>query len=175
MKYELVILDRDGVINFPAPDGEYVFTKKSFVLYDDVKIFIKELLNHKIKVAIASNQRGIALNIYSREDVESLHQIFLNACGLGDADVRLFYCPHNIDECECRKPKPGLLIESLTTLNVKASRAVFIGDKESDGDAARALAIDFMKLTRGIHSPKKNEFDSLTACLPDLLGNYDVK
>jgi D-glycero-D-manno-heptose 1,7-bisphosphate phosphatase len=170
MTRKLVILDRDGVINVPAQNNDYVYRVEDFKLYGDVGIFFEELLKYDKKIAIATNQRGIARNLYTAEDVELLHEHMLSICNLTHDDISLFYCPHEIDTCECRKPKPGLLISALSILGFEKDQAIFIGDKASDRQAAESAGIEFINLNRDSLPTTKSEMKSLIECLPLILG-----
>ena len=170
MTHELVILDRDGVINVPAQDNDYIYKVEDFKLYSDVEIFFTELLKYDKKIAIATNQRGIAKNLYTSQDVELLHEHMLSICNLTHHDIALFYCPHEIDTCECRKPKPGLLNSALSILGMEKDQAIFIGDKASDRQAAENAGIEFINLNRDSLSTSKSEMKTLIDCIPLILG-----
>ena len=169
MTHELVILDRDGVINVPAQGNNYIYEMEDFKVYSDVQIFFTEILRHGKKIAIATNQRGIAKDLYTSQDVELLHRHMLSICNLSQEDVALFYCPHEIDTCECRKPKPGLLNSALSSLGIEKDQAVFIGDTASDRQAAESAGIEFINLNRDSLSISKGEVKSLLECLPLIL------
>ncbi len=169
MTYKLVILDRDGVINVPARDKNYIYELEDFELYSDVEVFFKEILKQGKKIAIATNQRGIARNLYTAQDVELLHEYMLYLCKLNLDDVSLFYCPHDINACECRKPKPGLLISALLSLGIEKDQAVFIGDATSDRQAAENAGIEFIEMNRDSLPTTKDRVKSLLECLPLIL------
>ena len=169
MTHELVILDRDGVINVPALDNNYIYEMEDFKVYSDVHLFFTEILKHGKKIAIATNQRGIAKDLYTGQDVELLHRHMLSVCNLTQEDVTLFYCPHEIDVCECRKPKPGLLNSAISSFGIEKDQAIFIGDKASDRQAAENAGIEFIKLNRDSLPATKGEINSLMEFLPLIL------
>jgi D-glycero-D-manno-heptose 1,7-bisphosphate phosphatase len=169
VSYKLIILDRDGVINVPDKDKKYIFHRRDFVLYNDVGTFFSIVLKENKKLAIATNQRGIAQNLYTPQDVELLHQDMLSSCGLEPDDVTLFFCPHEANMCNCRKPKPGLLNSALVQLKIEKNEAIFIGDKLSDQQAAKIAGIDFIKLNRDANGSTKSEVRSLLECLPIIM------
>ena len=166
MTYKLVILDRDGVINEPSSTGGYIHREQDFHIYKDVKPFLDNLFNRGIKIAIATNQRGIALNLYSMNDVQALHKSFLELCGFKSDKIPIYCCPHDLDECDCRKPKPGLLKLCLEESGVEVRDAVFIGDQETDRLAAKSIDIDFIKISRSKDVPlsSTSEASTLTEC-----------
>jgi len=169
MTYELVILDRDGVINVPARGKNYIYELEDFELYSDVEVFFREILKQGKKIAIATNQRGIARNLYTAQDVELLHEYMLHLCKLNLDDVSLFYCPHDINACECRKPKPGLLNSAVSSLGIEKDQAVFIGDAVSDREAAENAGIEFIEMNRDLLPTSKDAVKSLLECLPLIL------
>ena len=169
MTYKLVILDRDGVINVPAKGKNYIYKVEDFKLYSDVEIFFREILKHGKRIAIATNQRGIARDLYTAQDVELLHEYMLHMCKLNLDDVSLFYCPHEINTCECRKPKPGLLNSAVSSSGIENDQAVFIGDAASDHQAAESAGIEFIKINRDLLPTDKGAVKSLLECLPLIL------
>ena len=104
-----VFLDRDGVINKKMPEGRYVTRWEEFELLPGVVEAIDRLNRARIRVLVVSNQRGIAKELYSAEDLRAIHEKFqaeLAACG---AHIDGFYfCPHDKNACDCRKPLPGM-------------------------------------------------------------------
>ena len=169
MTYKLVILDRDGVINVPAKGKNYIYKVEDFKLYSDVEVFLREILRNGKKIAIATNQRGIARNLYTAQDVELLHEYMLHLCKLNLDDVSLFICPHEINTCECRKPKPGLLNSAVSSLGSEKDQAVFIGNAASDRQAAENAEIEFIEMNRDLLPTTKGAVKSLLECLPLIL------
>lgn len=156
MKYKLVLLDRDGVINHPAKKHQrYVYKESDFLIYDDVSTFIQEVFKAGAKVAVITNQRGIGLGIYTQKDVMNLHDILIKHCNIENNQLKIFFCPHDFDECGCRKPKSGLLRQAIESESLSYSEVLFIGDQESDRLAAFDLHVDFIKLSRRVYSTDK--------------------
>lgn len=155
MKYKLVLLDRDGVINYPSERQKYVYEESDFLIYDDVNTFIHEVFKAGTKVAIITNQRGISLGIYTQKEVMNLHDILIKHCNIESHQLKIFFCPHDLDECECRKPKSGLLRQAIESESLSYSEVLFIGDQESDRLAAFHLDVDFIKLSRHDYSTDK--------------------
>jgi D-glycero-D-manno-heptose 1,7-bisphosphate phosphatase len=146
----LVIIDRDGCINAPRHDLEYIHQEKDFHLYSDALDFCREATSLGIRLAIATNQQGIGKNMFSLEDVYSLHQVFLRKLPLDDQCFPIYVCPHlsNDSFCDCRKPKPGLLFKAMAYFNAPPKTVLFIGDSFSDKVAAERAGIDFCYLDR---------------------------
>ena len=147
---KLVMMDRDGCINELATSHEsrYVFDLKDFRLFDDVKYFFKSLASRGLFAAVVTNQRGIALGLYSMSEVFSLHSHFLSIVNQSSSMIPIFICPHDENECDCRKPKPGLLMLAMKHFSVRTEETVYVGDQESDALAAQSLGITFIRLVR---------------------------
>lgn len=128
----LVILDRDGVINQDSPD--YIKTPDEFIMIPGSANAILQLNKAGIKVAVATNQSGVARGLYSEETLIQMHQKMHDELKKVGAHIDLIkYCPHHPDEkCFCRKPNPGMLIDIGKSLNVDLKNAVMIGDRIRD-------------------------------------------
>lgn len=129
-----VFLDRDGVINEKMPEGRYVGSLSDFKILPGVVESIARLHRAGIRVIVVSNQRGIALGYYSGADVMAIHeelQAMVHQAG-GHVDA-FYFCPHDKNECDCRKPKVGMFEMSKREFpSIRAERSVMIGDSLSD-------------------------------------------
>jgi len=146
----LIILDRDGCINIPQPNHRYIHKVEDFKIYPDVVDFCKNSILHGIRLAIATNQQGISKNLYRLEDVKLLHQLLLQKLSVDETYFPIYVCPHlsNDRSCDCRKPKPGLLLKAMEHFEVPPKSALFIGDSLSDKVAAGNAGLDFCHLDR---------------------------
>ena len=133
---QLVILDRDGVINFDSPD--YIRSPDDWRPLPGALEAIGRLNAANRTVVVATNQSGIGRALFSEETLSDIHQKMLLAAQSAGAVIdRIYYCPHAPwAGCECRKPRPGLLLQAQLDYSVKASEVVFIGDHLSDVHAA---------------------------------------
>lgn len=146
---ELIILDRDGCINAKSQDSRYVFKDEDFSIFDDVIPFINAALSVGYSFAVATNQQGISKKLYTIEDVLRLHQILLDKIHAPNLDIPIYVCSHlSSSKCECRKPRPMLLEQAMSHFGVSKSKTLFIGDSESDLEAAKFAGIDFLYLNR---------------------------
>ena len=138
-----VFLDRDGVVNEKMPEGQYVTSREEFHLLPGVADAISRLNRAGIRVILVSNQRGIALGLYTAEDVDAIHvalQASLESFG-GHLDG-IYYCPHNNGECDCRKPLPGLFKKAAVNFpGLEAQSSIMIGDSLSDIEFGRRLGM----------------------------------
>ena len=137
MGTQLVILDRDGVINRESAD--FIKTADEWQPIPGSLEALARLHHHGIHVVVVSNQSGLARGLYDIQALNDIHQkmhrLVHEAGGHIDA---VFFCPHGPDEgCECRKPRPALFQQIATRLRVDLATTPFVGDRLSDVHAAR--------------------------------------
>lgn len=106
-----------------------------------------------VSVGIVTNQRGVALESYAEmteATVAQFHTRLKKRLGAKNARIDAIYvCPHDeSDGCDCRKPKPGLILQALKDFSVPKESAVFVGDRASDFEAARRAGISGVLLGR---------------------------
>ncbi len=130
------MLDRDGVINRDRPD--YVKTAAEFVLYPETAAAIFRLVQNHIAVAVVSNQSGLNRGIIDWDDFIEIHLKMIRSIRSQGGEIGAsLYCPHHPDTgCECRKPKPAMLLEAIRLFAVDMASAVMIGDRATDIEAA---------------------------------------
>ncbi len=138
-----VFLDRDGVINRKVPEGKYVARWTDLQILPGVEAAIATLNRAARPVIVVSNQRGIALGHYTRHDVEQLHeQLQLHLATQGAHIDGFYYCPHDKEECDCRKPRTGMFEQAFRGFpGASAANSVMIGDSTSDIEAAQTLGM----------------------------------
>ncbi len=136
-----VFLDRDGVINRKPPEGEYVGHWSDFHLLPGAASAIAALNRSGRRVLVVSNQRGVALGLYAAADVDALHAALNQHLAAHAAHIDAFYfCPHDKNQCDCRKPKTGLFEDAFRDFpDASPANSVVIGDSLSDIEAARNL------------------------------------
>lgn len=107
----LIILDRDGVINQDSDD--YIKSVAEFIPIPGSLEAIAQLCQAGYSVMVATNQSGIARQLFTLETLEAMHKkLQLLLAPLGGKIEQFYYCPHGPDEqCTCRKPKPGMIIQ----------------------------------------------------------------
>ncbi len=138
-----VFLDRDGVINRKMPEGRYVTRWEDFALLPGVAEAIARLNQERLRVLVVTNQRGIALGLYTAKDVEHIHQRLQDSLGVAGAHIDGFYfCPHDKRECHCRKPLPGLFEQAQSDFpGIDQASSLIIGDSLSDIEFGRQLGM----------------------------------
>jgi D-glycero-D-manno-heptose 1,7-bisphosphate phosphatase len=166
-KIRTVFLDRDGVINEKAPEGEYVRSAAELHLLPGVPASIARLNRAGLRTIVVSNQRGIAKGLYTADDVERIHAAVQEQ--LQEQSARLdafFICPHDKNECQCRKPLPGMFQQAVNAFpGVKADESVMIGDSLVDIEFGRRLGMQTILIDGdpGRHKPD----------LPEAIGLAD--
>lgn len=121
------------------PEGQYVRSWQEFQLFPGVPDAIAALNRAGIKVIVVSNQRGIALGRYTTADVDAIHNGLQKLLAASGAHVDGFYiCPHDIGQCDCRKPLTGLFERARAEFpETDAQTSVMVGDSLSDIEFGR--------------------------------------
>ncbi len=125
------------------PEGSYVTSWSEFLPLPGVAEAIRRLNAAGLRVFVVSNQRGVALGLYTAADVRAIHAAFQNLLKAHGAHVDGFYfCPHDKGACNCRKPKPGLFEQAVAEFpEIVATTSAMIGDSLSDIEFGRRLGI----------------------------------
>jgi len=144
MKPGLVIVDRDGVINFDS--DAYIKSVSEWVAIPGSLEALARLSRADYRVVVATNQSGIARGLYDMETLNRIHQKMAKALSEHGGQIdAIFFCPHGPEDgCDCRKPKPGLLHEISDRLKVELAGAPVVGDSLHDlecADATGALPV----------------------------------
>ena len=135
-----IFIDRDGVINCRRP-GDYVLDWSQFVFTPGIRGALKQLSSLGLPMIIISNQAAVGKGLLDQAGLEEI-TAKMNEALLTDGTslAAAYYCPHRVeDDCPCRKPKPALLQTAADDFNIDLSRSIFIGDSETDVQAARAV------------------------------------
>jgi len=138
-----IFLDRDGVLNEKPPEGNYITCWADFHLLPGVPAALRRLNQAGLRVVVVTNQRGIALGLYSPSDVEAIQSSLQQVLKMHGAHVDAFYfCPHDERQCSCRKPLPGLFEQAVAQFpEITAATSVMIGDSLSDIEFGRRLGM----------------------------------
>lgn len=131
MKNKAIFLDRDGVIN---EDAGYVHRIEDFKIIPGVFNSLKKLQSAGYKLIVITNQSGIGRGIYTMEDFFKVNKYMMNILkNQGIKIDKVYFCPHNPeDNCNCRKPKTGLLEKAAEEFDIDIESSWIIGDKLSD-------------------------------------------
>jgi len=164
---KVIFLDRDGVIN---QEKNYLYKAEDFIFIDGVFDACRQFQELGFKIIIVTNQSGIGRGYYNTDDFDKLNIWVLNKFKQQGVDILdVFYCPHAPkDDCECRKPKPGMLLSAQKTHNITMQNSWMIGDKENDISAANKAGIKNTILVRSGH--KINEKKSKAQFILDSIS-----
>ena len=145
----LIILDRDGVINEDSPD--YIKSPEEWHPIPGSLEAIAALKHAGHTVCVATNQSGIARGYYSLETLTAIHEKMQQALQQHHASLdAIAFCPHvDADHCECRKPKPGLLIQLQQHFDMAWEDTYFIGDSIRDLQAAESVGCHAILVATG--------------------------
>ena len=135
---KLVILDRDGVINFDS--AQFIKNPAEWKPIPGSLEAIAKLNHSGYRVVVATNQSGIGRGLFDMDTLNAIHEKMHKALfAVGGRVDAIFYCPHAADSaCECRKPKPGMFKRISETLNIDLNGVTAIGDSLRDLTAAAA-------------------------------------
>jgi D-glycero-D-manno-heptose 1,7-bisphosphate phosphatase len=135
-----VFLDRDGVLNQKAPKAEYITKWQDFKWLPRAKESVALLKQAGYRVILITNQAGIARKKMTVSDLLNIHENMQSELAAENAKIdAIYYCPHGWDEnCLCRKPKPGMLLQAQKDFSIDLTRTIFIGDDERDEAAGQA-------------------------------------
>ena len=141
---QAVFLDRDGVITQEPP--HYAHRLSQLELIPKSAEAIRLLNENGFLVVVVSNQAGIARGYYQEEDTERFNQAMGGKLAAEGAHIdAIYYCPHHPEakiaayriECECRKPRPGMLKKAAKELEIDLKQSFMIGDKSIDIEAGK--------------------------------------
>jgi D-glycero-D-manno-heptose 1,7-bisphosphate phosphatase len=138
----VVILDRDGVIN--EDSEQFVKSVDEWIPLPGSIDAIVRLSHAGYRVAVATNQSGLARGLLTPADLDAMHRKLRDLLAEQGGRIEMIvYCPHGPDDgCGCRKPKPGMLEEIGRRLSVTLAGVPFVGDSLGDILAARAAGAD---------------------------------
>ncbi len=159
MKRWAVFLDRDGVIN---EEVNYLSSPELLNLLPGAAQAIRKLNGQGIPVIVISNQAGVARGYFSELEVLRIHERLSILLSREAAHIdRYYYCPHHPTEglgpyridCECRKPKPGLLLKAGSEMSLDLERSYLVGDKVTDVEAGMRAGVKSILVLTGYGEP----------------------
>lgn len=135
----LVILDRDGVINFDSP--QFIKSPEEWKPIPGSLEAIARLNQAGYRVVVATNQSGIGRGLFDMATLNAIHDKMHRALAqVGGRIDALFFCPHAAElNCPCRKPRPGMFEEIARRFNVELEGVPAIGDAQRDLETAAAV------------------------------------
>lgn len=127
-----IFLDRDGVICENRPD--HVKNWAEFQFLPGVKNSLASLSSLGLPIIVVTNQAVVGRGLSTAQEVEDIHnRMVAEIVASGGRIDRIIYCPHRPeDECDCRKPKPGMLLQAATEMDIDLAESYLIGDAATD-------------------------------------------
>lgn len=146
---KVIAIDRDGVINEDSP--AYIKSPDEWHPIPGSLEAIAKLNHAGFKVAVATNQSGIARKLFTPQTLENIHQKMRQELAKAGGHLDgIFVCPHGPnDNCPCRKPKPGLLLQIIAQFQIEPQEMLAIGDSMRDVLAARAAGCKIVLVKTG--------------------------
>ena len=171
----LIILDRDGVINQDSDD--FIKSPAEWIPIPGSLEAIARLNQGGYRVVVATNQSGIARGLFDVKTLNAIHQKLHAAAHHAGAEVdAIFYCPHAADDnCDCRKPKPGMLQTVASRFSVSLKGVPNVGDSLRDLQAGYGVGcVPYLVLTgKGQRTRDKGGLPPGTQVFPDLASVVD--
>ncbi len=140
-KIKALFLDRDGVINY---DHGYVYRIEDFEFMPGIFEALAGFMMLGYEIFVVTNQSGIGRGYYSEDDFAKLSKYMIDEFKSYGVEIKtIYHCPHTpSDDCNCRKPKPGMILQALNEHNIDPQASLIIGDKPSDLEAARRAGVE---------------------------------
>jgi len=178
-----VFLDRDGVINRKPPDGDYVKSWQEFEFLPGVLDALHALKQHGFRLLVVTNQRGVCLGRFSENDLRLIHDRMAEALRNADAALdAIYYCPHDNNSCDCRKPGTGLFLQAQRDFpDIHFPDSFVVGDSTVDMEAAarlgckKVLVGDDIAGVIAVLKPEKLQVDFSAGSLLEAVREYLIK
>lgn len=164
-KRPILLLDRDGVLVEKMPKRKYVTNFQEYQPLEGNWLGLRDLAEKGYDFIVATNQPGVALGDVDPIFLSQLHQrLVADLLERGIIILAVYVCPHHWDEnCDCRKPRPGMLLNALSDFQLKNDETLYIGDDDRDLAAARSANISGVLI--GHDHNEKNVFSNVSAAI----------
>ena len=163
---KIVLLDRDGILIEKMPHQKYLSNIEDYKpIYENWES-LKEISQIGIDFIIATNQPGVATGEVSEEFLTEFHiKLVSDLLNYGINILSIYICKHHWDEnCNCRKPNPGMLLEAMQEFAIDSKSSLYIGDEIKDSIAASSAGIDYVIINKDVTG--KFIFDNLAQAIP---------
>lgn len=157
MSKKVFFLDRDGVINI---DHGYIYKPEQFEFIPGVFEACKMINQQGYEIVVVTNQSGIGRGYYTEQDFIALTTWMTDKFSeQGVAILDVYYCPHHathginnyLQDCDCRKPKPGMLLNASLEHDIDVNASVIVGDKTSDMEAGKRAGVGTFYKVSGLN------------------------
>lgn len=167
MLSKAIFLDRDGTLNV---EKGYITDPDEIELYPDSGAVLNRFRIQGGLVIIISNQSAVGQGLMTVDQFEQVNQALWDLLRQMDAGYdALYFCPHVPDKiCECRKPRPGLILQAALDFNIDLSSSYFIGDKLSDIEAGQCAGCQTILVRTGFGRESEKQVGKLKpSCVQD--------
>jgi D-glycero-D-manno-heptose 1,7-bisphosphate phosphatase len=162
-----VFLDRDGVLNEPVVRDGRPHPPRSvdeMVVCDGAEAACAELRRHGFRLICVTNQPDIARGTAREDDVAAISAALKERLGLAEVVT----CPHdNSDDCNCRKPKPGMILDTAERLGIAVEDSFMVGDRWRDIEAGTAAGCRTIFIDRGYIEERPVRYDHKSSSLAE--------
>ena len=149
-----VFIDRDGTI---MEDRDYCSDPSDVKLFPGALEALRRLKSNGFKLIIMTNQSGIGRGLFTLDQYRAVEAEVLRQLGAGLIDAT-YFCPHlPSQQCSCRKPATGMILEATREYQIDLSRSFLVGDKEIDVECARNAGVRSIRVKTG---PQRDTSDS---------------
>ena len=165
---QLIILDRDGVINENSPD--YIKAPEEWIPIPGSLEAIARMCRAEYRIVIISNQSGAGRGLFTIDTLNRIHTRMLEHIQQKGGEIdAIMICPHTpADNCNCRKPKPGMFLELARRLKINLNQVPAVGDSLRDIEAARAAGASpvLVRTGEGRRSIEQNAKQEVLGAVP---------
>jgi len=158
-QHRAVFLDRDGVLVIPEFRAGRSYAPRrleDFRLYPEAASSLRKLKRAGFLLAVVTNQPDVGHGLIARSEVDAMHEVMCRQLPL-DAIKACYH--RQADDCGCRKPRPGMLIEAAGELGIDLGESFMVGDRGSDVEAGRAAGCTTVFIDLGYDGPKPDAAD----------------
>jgi len=167
----IVFLDRDGVINIDS--SEYIKNESEFEFIPKSPEAIALLCKNGFHVIVITNQSIIGRNMAARKTLDAIFKKMKDGVKKAGGDIKdIFFCPHTPDDnCSCRKPKPGLILEAQKKYRIDLAKSCMVGDSVKDIECALHAGCSKTLLVKTGNGPEAARQLSQKGIMPDFIGS----
>lgn len=155
--HKVVFLDRDGVIN--RDSAEYIKNRQEFEFLPGSITALVRLREAGYDVIVITNQSAVNRGMITLKGLDDMHHMMKETIQRHGGRIReIYYCPHRPDEgCDCRKPKPGLILKACDQYTIDLNHAIMVGDSTKDIECARNAGCARTVLVKTGNGPKSEK------------------
>jgi D-glycero-D-manno-heptose 1,7-bisphosphate phosphatase len=165
-----IFMDRDGTV---SEEVGYMYHAGLYRPFPWTGEAIKRVNDSGLKSILITNQSGIERGYFKESTVHEVHNLLQRELQNWDAHLdAIYFCPHSPDNlCDCRKPKPGMLLRAARELELDLSRCFMIGDRYSDIRAANSAGVKSVLVCSGDGADEMAKYAGVGGVQPDFIAD----